>query len=82
MKLNENDTDNILFSYSDDSLGVVKTYSEMINVSFERIDRELKKGTFMLFVKKHYFLDSIDVGKWIASELTQKVFENFNDATS
>ena len=39
----------------DSSLGIIKQCAEMTNVSLERVDRELKKGTFTLFVKKTVF---------------------------
>ena len=39
----------------DSSLGIIKQHAEMTNVSLERVDRELKKGTFTLFVKKTVF---------------------------
>ena len=56
----------------DSSLGIIKTHAEMTNVSLERVDRELKKGTFILFVKKQCFLGSVHVGKWIAKNLYRK----------
>ena len=34
------------------SLGIIKACADMTSISLEKIDRELRKGTFILFVKK------------------------------
>ena len=42
----------------------------MTGASKQRVAKVLKKGQFILFIKKEHYKQSVHVGKWIAKELS------------
>ena len=47
-------------------LGCILQYIEMTGVSKNRVDKVLKQGQFIMFMKKEYFKKSVTIGKWIS----------------
>ena len=54
-------------------LGYILQYIEMTGVSKNRVDRVLKQGQFIMFMKKEYFKKSVAIGKWISENLLKDV---------
>ena len=56
--------------------GIIIQCCEMNDISKQRADRELKKGTFILFIKKLFFMGSVTVGKWIAKHIYTRALKH------